>query len=333
MHWWHAVHFALWGHPELLEKSMSWYEKILPKAKRLAKRQGYAGARWPKMVGPDGEESPSSVGAFLIWQQPHPVYYAELLYRYNNDRSTLEKYKNIVFATAEFIASYVHWDEMNNRYVLGPPVIPAQEIYKPDSTMNPPFELSYWMYGLKTAQHWRERLGLSREPLWDHIIAHLSKLPMHNGLYQNAETAFRTFEDSFNRNDHPTLLGAFGMLPNDSIDVDAMRRTLHRVVQSWNWKSTWGWDYPLIAMTAARAGEPELAVDALLMNVQKNTYLKNGCNYQDDRLPVYFPGNGGLLTAIAMMAAGWDGVQDSNAPGFPKNGKWNVKVEGIQQLP
>ena len=333
MHWWHAVHFALWGHPELLEKSLSWYETILPKAKQNAERQGYDGARWPKMVGPDGSQSPSGIGVLLIWQQPHPIYYAELLYRCRKKLSTLEKYKNIVFATAEFMASFVQWDNRNGRYVLGPPVIPAQEVYNPDSTMNPTFELSYWTYGLKTAQYWRERLGLPRIDKWDHIINNLSKLPIKNGLYQNAETASNTFEDSINRNDHPILLGAYGMLPNDSIDVKAMRRTLIQVLRTWNWETTWGWDYPLIAMTAARVGEPELAIDALLMNVQKNTYLNNGCNYQDERLPIYLPGNGGLLTAIAMMAAGWDGVSNVHAPGFPKNGNWVVKYEGLNPLP
>jgi hypothetical protein len=269
----------------------------------------------------------------LIWQQPHPIYYAELLYRCRKDLSTLEKYKNIVFATAEFMASFAQWDNKNGRYVLGPPVIPAQEIYNPDSTMNPTFELSYWTYGLKTAQNWRERLGLPRIDKWDHIINNLSKLPIKNGLYQNAETALNTFEDSLKRNDHPTLLGAYGMLPNDSIDVKAMRRTLIQVLQTWNWETTWGWDYPLIAMTAARVGEPELAIDALLMNVQKDSYLNNGCNYQDERLPIYLPGNGGLLTAIAMMAAGWDGVSDVHAPGFPKNGNWVVMYEGLNPLP
>ena len=168
---------------------------------------------------------------------------------------------------------------------------------------------------------------------WEQIIHHLSKLPMKNGLYQNAETALHTFEDSLNRNDHPTLLGSFGMLPNDSIDVQAMRKTLMQVLRTWNWDTTWGWDYPLMAMTAARVGEPEVAIDALLMNVQKNTYLNNGCNYQNERLPVYFPGNGGLLTAVAMMAAGWDGSSDRHAPGFPKNGKWVVQVEGLNPLP
>jgi len=34
-----------------------------------------------------------------------------------------------------------------------------------------------------------------------------------------------------------------------------------------------------------------------------------------------------------MMAGGWDGGPDSYAPGFPKNGKWNVKVEGFSKMP
>ena len=269
MHWWHAVHFALWGHPELLEKSMSWYEVILPKAKQNAERQGYSGARWPKMVGPNGQESPSNVAVFLLWEQPHPIYFAELLYRQRKEQSILEKYKNIVFASADFMASYAHWDNLHARYVLGPPLIPAQEIYKPDSTMNPAFELSYWAFGLTTAQRWRERLGLPREKKWDDVLHRLAQLPMKNGLYQNAETDVQTFEDSSKRHDHPALLGAFGMLPNDSVDVPAMRRTLIQVMRTWNWETTWGWDYPLMAMTAARVGEPELAVDALLMNYRK----------------------------------------------------------------
>jgi hypothetical protein len=40
------------------------------------------------------------------------------------------------------------------------------------------------------------------------------------------------------------------------------------------------------------------------MDVQKNIYLPNGHNYQDQRLRIFLPGNGGLLTAVAMMIAG-----------------------------
>ena len=93
MHWWHAVHFALWNRLELLERSLPWYQSILPAARATAQMQGYRGIRWPKMTSPDGRESPSSVGVFLIWQQPHPIYYAELCYRAHKDRQTLDKYK------------------------------------------------------------------------------------------------------------------------------------------------------------------------------------------------------------------------------------------------
>ena len=333
MYWWHGVHFVLWEKPELLERSISWYKNNLINAEKTAQRQGYEGVRWPKMVGCNGRESPSSIGVFLIWQQPHPIYLAELLYRYYYSTSILEEYKNIIFKTAEFMASFAHRDKKNNRYILGPPLIPAQEIYKPDSTINPAFELSYWRFGLETAQKWRERLGLKRNEKWDRIIIDLSKLPQNNGLYQNTENALNTFENKNNRKDHPALLGAFGMLPDNTVDIPTMERTLEKVLQSWNWESTWGWDYPLIAMTAARVGRPDLAIDALLMDTQKNTYLLNGHNYQDERLTIYLPGNGGLLTAVAMMAAGWDGAPDVQAPGFPHDGNWKVKFERLKSMP
>ncbi len=125
MHWWHSVHFALWNRHPMFEKSLPWYRSILSKAQQTAKMQGYEGARWPKMVGPDGREGPSGVGVFLIWQQPHPIYYAELCYRTNPTRKTLKTYQEVVFETAEFMASYAHWDEEDERYILGPPLIPA----------------------------------------------------------------------------------------------------------------------------------------------------------------------------------------------------------------
>jgi hypothetical protein len=33
-----------------------------------------------------------------------------------------------------------------------------------------------------------------------------------------------------------------------------------------------------------------------------------------------------------MMCAGWDGSK-GDAPGFPKNGKWKVRWEGLQKMP
>jgi hypothetical protein len=329
MHWWHAAHFALWGRTELLERSLRWYRSILPRARDTARLQGYRGARWPKQVGPDGREAPSDVGVFLIWQQPHPIYYAELLYRSHPDRETLEAHREIVFETAEFMASYAVWDTAARRYVLGPPLIPAQESYSKirRQVTNPTYELAYWHWGLSTAQRWRERLGIARHAEWERVIQGLARPPVRNGIYTAIEgEPFTVY------NDHPSMLCALGVLPaTPLIDASTMRSTLGDVLARWNWDTTWGWDYPVIAMTAARLGEPEKAVDALLMDSPKNQYLAGGQNLgTKGRLPLYLPGNGGLLYAVAMMAAGWDGARGS-APGFPVSRGWSIKWEGLQK--
>ncbi len=330
MHWWHAAHFPLWGRSAMLERSLPWYQGILPVARANAARQGYRGARWPKMVGPEGNDSPSGIGVFLIWQQPHPIYFAELLYRASPTRRVLEAHKALVFESAEFMASYPFWD--GTRYVLGPPLIPAQESHPPATTFNSTFELAYWAFGLETAQKWRRRLGLARVPAWDRVLRNLSTLPMRDGLYVNAESAPTTFTDVAQRRDHPTLLGAYGFVGSPRVDREAMRRTLRRTMETWQWDETWGWDYPLVAMTAARLGEGEIAIDALMMTTPKNRYHPNGHNYQRPGLTIYLPGNGGLLAAVAMMAAGWDGAPSRNAPGFSRTG-WTVRSEGLRGLP
>ncbi|REL38350.1 glycoside hydrolase family 65 [Rhodohalobacter sp. SW132] len=333
MHWWHGVHFALWDRLDMLENSLDWYDEIMPVARAATELQGYEGIRWPKMVSPDGRDSPSGVGVFLVWQQPHPIYYAELVHRQKPGQETLERFRDVVFETADFMASYPSWVEEKGEYVLGPPLIPAQEIFPPEETFNPGFELAYWKFGLETAQQWRERLGLERDPEWDRVLENLSPLPEKDGLYVNTESHPNTFTDANERRDHPTLLGSCGFLPCNGVDREKMRRTLHEVMDSWNWDHTWGWDYPLVAMTAARVGEPDIAIDALMMDVQKNTYLPNGHNYQDTRLTLYLPGNGGVLTAVAMMAGGWDGAPDMDAPGFPQDGSWVVRHEGLITMP
>ena len=327
MHWWHAAHFALWNRLPLFERSLGWYQAILPKAVAHAQSQGYAGARWPKMVGPGGRDSPSPIGPLLIWQQPHPIFYAELCYQSHPNRQTLQRYRDLVFESASFMSSYAYFDRSNERYVLGPPVIPAQENHPPRETWNPTFELAYWSFGLNIAQRWRERLGLQRLRDWDEVINKLSKLPTRDGVYLAHENCPQTYTER--NHDHPSMFGALGVLPGDVADRETMRRTLHKTLKEWKWDDTWGWDYPLTALTAARLGEPQIAIDALLMKTEKNRYLTNGHNYQRPNLPCYLPGNGGLLYAIAMMAAGWKGAPQKNAPGFPDDGSWSVKWEGL----
>ncbi|MBQ1255873.1 MAG: glycoside hydrolase family 65, partial [Clostridia bacterium] len=54
MHFWHMAWAPLWGHGALLERCLQWYHDHLPEARMNARRNGYAGARWPKMIADDG---------------------------------------------------------------------------------------------------------------------------------------------------------------------------------------------------------------------------------------------------------------------------------------
>ena len=319
MHYWHAAHFAVWGRAQLLERSLGWYAHILPSAREKARSQGYAGARWPKMTAPDGRDSPSPVGPMLIWQQPHPISMAELCYRAHPGAETLARYRDLVFASADFMASYAHWDAAGHRYGLGPPLIPAQENHPPRQTWNPTFELEYWADALETAQLWRERLGLARDPKWEDVRTKLAPLPSRDGVYLAHENCPQTFTQR-NR-DHPSFLYALGVLPGKKVDRAIMARTLDKVRREWQWPDTWGWDYPAAAMTAASLGQPDAAARILLMETPKNTWLPNGHNWQRANLPLYLPGNGGLLLAVAHIA---------HTSGFPK--AWDARWERIAPL-
>ena len=359
MIWWHQAWLPLWNHAAMLDRTLRWYETVEPMAREIAMRQGFKGIRWMKMTDRSGEEAPSKVGSFLIWQQPHLIYLAELLYRSavasratltpSGERNStlytlhsplstlhsqlLDRYGRLIDETATFMADFATYQKERDRYVLKG-MIPAQETLKAAETYNSPFELSYWHFALQVAQQWRERRGLERVALWDDIVAKLSPLAKDSeNRYLAAENKTETYSDIQLISDHPAVLGAVGIFPiSRLVDPQVMKHTQEWIWDNWNWNHTWGWDYPMVAMNAARLGVPEFAVSALLMDKRTNTYLPNGHNYQDGRLRCYLPGNGGLLTAIAMMCAGWDGCTERN-PGFPKNGQWDVRWEGLNPLP
>ena len=362
MAWWHLVDFALWGRPQTIATILDWYNTtVYPVARQIAARQGFKGVRWMKMTDPWAGEAPSNTGSFLIWQQPHYIYMAEEMYRANPTEETLKKYAEQVEATAEFMADFVSYDKTSKRYFLKGETA-MQESMSKDFSYNHPFELAYWQYGLNIANQWRERTGKARNAQWDIIVSNMSPLPEADGIYTaglptgqtNNLTSFDPFDavasgakpavssETFAekcRNDHPAVLGACGMLPSDKTaytllyNEEKMKATLDWVMKNWNWATTWGWDYGMIAMCAARLGDTKTALDALLTDTQKNTYLPNGHNFQtSDRLRIYLPGNGALLTAVAMMCAGWDGCQEPLNPGFPNDGTWNVRWEGLQRM-
>jgi len=334
MYWWHAAHFALWNRTELLENSMNWYFDAFEDARQIAKRQGYKGVRWQKMTDHNSGEAPSSVGSFLIWQQPHIIYLAELIYRNNPTKENLVKFEELIFATADFMASFPYYDSKNDRYILGKGIIPAQECFDPKETYNPPWELAYWKWGLQKAQEWKERLDQDKVPEWQTVIDKLSPMAKKDGVYLAAESVENSYSPTSKHTiDHPAVLGALGSLPhNDYVDLETMNRTFDIVDKVWTWDHTWGWDFPMEAMTATRLNRPKDAINALFRNETTNTYLPNGHNYQTERLTLYLPGNGGILSAVALMCAGYDGNTIEN-PGFPKDGTWQVKWEGLKPMP
>ena len=358
MTWWHMMDFALWNRPEVMAQVLGWYDDAAAEARRIAERQGFDGIRWMKMTDPWAGEAPSNTGSFLIWQQPHYIYMAEQMYRVSPTESTLEKYGRLVDETAQFMSDFMSYDQQGGCYYLRGATA-MQESMSKDFSYNHPFELAYWQYGLAVAQQWRKRRGMAPSEEWARQCRLAASLPMSGGIYTaglplgdvgKGLTAFNAFDtvggdgkdgmttETFAekcRSDHPAPLAAFGLLPEGSFRGDSAvaKATLRWVMDNWNWHTTWGWDYGMVAMAAARLGEPETALKALLLDTQKNTYLVNGHNFQTaDRLRVYLPGNGALLTAVAMMCAGWDGCRVVNNPGFPADGTWNVRWENLQRM-
>lgn len=333
---WHQAWLPLWGHPEMLTRSLEWYRQAEPMARSIARRQGFDGVRWMKMTDPSAAEAPSNVGSFLIWQQPHLIYLTALACRSLPDsirRQWLPTMMPMIDGTAQFMCSFANYDKHRKQYVLKG-MIPAQESLKASLTYNSPFELSQWRTTLLMAQQLHEMVGRPRIPLWDKVADNLSPLAYNaDSLYLAAESATDTYTDIKATSDHPALLGALGFFPmNPLINERVMSHTLDWIVDNWNWPTSWGWDFPMTAMTATRLLQPEKAINSLLLPMQKNTYLNNGHNYQDSRLRLYLPGNGALLSAIALMCAGWDGCEVEN-PGFPKDGKWDVRWEGLTPMP
>lgn len=329
MIWWHGVHYGLWNRMECFDNYLNVYKDFMPKALERAKSEGRSGARWPKCTGNFNREWPGSAHAYLIWHEPHPIYFAEMQYRQKPAPETLEKWKDVVLNTADYMADYLFYDKKTKQYVLGPPVVVVSENTDPLQTINPIFELGYFRYGLRTALEWADRLGLSekRTKKWKEVLSKMAPLPVADGVY----TTYEGIPDMWTKYtyEHPALTGVYGMLPGDGVDLPTFKRTLEKVCKEWQFNRIWGWDFPMLAMAAARTGQPALAIDMLM-------HPSAGFQFDEHGLATggpfpYFPSNGALLTAVAMMCGGWDG-SEGEAPGFPKDGSWTVRYEGFVSM-
>jgi hypothetical protein len=109
----------------------------------------------------------------------------------------------------------------------------------------------------------------------------------------------------------------------------------------------------MLAMTATRLDEPQMAVSFLTGDAKNFQFGISGMtprvHVSEDAAPhaagmpddgpgfrraaeTYFPSNGSLLLAVALMVYGGSSVHELN-PGFPADGQWIVRSEGILPLP
>jgi hypothetical protein len=190
--------------------------------------------------------------------------------------------------------------------------------------MNPTFELAYWRFGLDIASKWRERQGKPVDSTWTTVSRSLAPLPIQNNTYVLYECVKDMWITPKLTSDHPALLGINGWLPPpSSLNHTVFQNTVSRVYETWNLTQGYGWDFPLLAMTAIRMGDTSKAVELL---------LHPSFRFDDVGMPLggvrvktpYFPSSGGLLLAVALMAGGWNGEVGLH---FPQ--EWQCEVEGF----
>lgn len=333
---WHNAHWATWGRQKYFDNIFpELYETILPSSLARAKYMGWEGARWPKMTELEtGVSSPGDVNAQLIWQQPHPFYLANLAYEANPTRETLQKWDKVLTATADYMTSYPGLNATTGKYDLGPPTYGVTENTPPNSTRNLAYEIAYWRYGLDAAAEWKRKLHQPVPEKWTHVATNLALPHQINGLYAVYDGLNSSWwEDPKLNGDPRSLIMMQGILPDSpAVDPEVALRTADKVWEVWTDDKIRGWGRPVLAINSARIGNPERAIYHLTAYDywkfdDAGFAIRGG---DGGTPPPFMPGNAGFLYAIAYCAAGWQG-SEGDAPGFPKDGSWNVKHEGLMK--
>lgn len=178
----------------------------------------------------------------LIWEQPHPLVFAQYEYRAFPTRETLEKWEDVVRETANWMAAFAWKNETSSHFDLGPPLYVVSEDNSPNVTYNPAFELAYWRLALGFAETWMEKLGKEVPSNWTTVKADLAPLPINNGTYKVSEDLEDDFWTDINYiSDHPALVGLYGWLPaTEGLDIAIAAATAKKVWAYWNLANCWG---------------------------------------------------------------------------------------------
>ncbi|OBU00612.2 hypothetical protein VE01_01144 [Pseudogymnoascus verrucosus] len=331
---WHNAHWSTWGRQKYFDNIFpELYETLLPSSLERAKNMGWEGARWPKMTEVVSQEnSPGGINAFLMWQQPHPMYLAELAYQASPTRETLKHWDNVITASADYMASYAWKNASSGYFDLGPPAYGVTENTPPEESLNLAYEVSYWRYGLDIARQWKHRLHQPIPAQWTTVAANMAPPPQAGGLYADYEGLNSSWWADPDLNGDPrSMIMLQGTLPDTpAVDHEVARRTADRVWEVWTDGKVAGWGRPVLAINSARVGNPERAVHHLTAydywSFDDAGFASRGIS--SGTPPPFIPGNAAFLYAVAYLAGGWRG-SEGNAPGFPKNAGWVVKQEGL----
>ena len=334
---WHGIHFTLWGREHLVDGWMEWLRGPgLEAARRQAARQGYKGA---PLDEDDRADRPVGVA---VGCRPVPYDSAgpcHLLGRTDVSRPPHARDAGSVPGTGHAVGP-VHGrlslvGRRDRPLRTGAAVVDRLGGHQLANDVQ--LDRRAFLLVLRPAYGaaWRERLGLPREAKWDEVLAKLSQPPVVDGLCVDAEGIRPPPAEAPIRSGmypRPAWFESYGCMRGDEIDRAAVQRTFDliwkQVGEGHRWMF-WGCDFPMMAMTAARLGNPQAALHALLADHPNNVVLANGFNTAGS-MP-YLPGTGGLLWTAALMATGWDGGPDRHAPGFPNDGNWVVKWEGLRK--
>ncbi len=318
----HQAHYALWNRWDMTDKAVQAYQRFIPTARARAQQFGFDGLEWPKSASPSGRSAPWEGNQALLWKQPQPLLFAELEYRLKPTPETLEKWSEVVFGTVKYMVDFLTLDKKTNTYHIELNMSHGEW----GSSSDNPQVLAFWHWGLEQAQIWRERMDLTRDAHWDEVLEHLVTFKIKDKIYVDSQ-------------DKPLhLTNILGLIPpSKAFTLETATSTYAKMKALSNHSDdgaygsrNMGWGVAMSAVGKAKMGDPSGAVDALL----------GGLGFAFDQAGInrglggaYLPTNGALLYAVAVMAEGWDGAPDRNAPGFPDDGTWVVKTEGLIKAP
>lgn len=290
----HLIH-SLWNiynnHVGDLVKSFDYYLSIMPSSLKRASLNGYKGLRFPKMTGPDGEDSPSNIGPLLIWQAPHILFMLQEIYYLYNKENIIKKYEPLISGTIDFMISFLTLKD--SKYQMLDSLLEACESIPLDRCQNPSFELEYWRYTLERQPKIDTVLyGHQRYDYLD-ITSKIITPKEDDGIYLKTYGVIDKY-DLYK--DHPTEGFLMSFFKSKIVDKEKMVKTIDYILKNMDLSSYWGWDFPFLGLSLLNCGEIEKSIEVTQLNTINNQYLYNGYNTSPrDDLKAYLPGNGAFL--------------------------------------